>query len=71
MNRFEQAILLFYLGNFQKNYIDAFGRKLKAGNRMTALTDANATGSDAGQKAFSYDAGGNMTSDGRKGLDLS
>ena len=40
------------------------------GNRMTALSDANATGNEAGTKAFAYDVNGNMTSDGRKGLDL-
>ena len=40
------------------------------GNRMTSLVDANATGSDAGTKAFSYDDNGNMTSDGRKGLEM-
>ena len=40
------------------------------GNRMTALSDANAMGTDAGTKSFTYDANGNMTSDGRKGLEL-
>ena len=41
------------------------------GNRMTALADAQATGSAAGTKTFSYDANGNLTHDGRKDLDLS
>ena len=41
------------------------------GNRMTSLIDANAIGNDAGTKAFTYDANGNMTSDGRKGLEMS
>ena len=41
------------------------------GNRMTALVDAAATGSAAGTKAFSYDANGNLVSDGRKGLQMS
>ena len=40
------------------------------GNRMKALADANATGPDAGTKSFDYDANGNMTTDGRKGLEL-
>ena len=37
---------------------------------MTSLSDAHATGTEAGAKSFTYDANGNMTSDGRKGLDL-
>ena len=40
------------------------------GNRMTSLGDAHATGTEAGSKSFIYDANGNMTSDGRKGLEL-
>ena len=40
------------------------------GNRMTSLTDAQATGSDAGAKAFTYDANGNVTRDGRQGLEF-
>ena len=40
------------------------------GNRMTVLVDAHATGNEAGTKAFAYDVNGNMTSDGRKGLEL-
>ena len=32
--------------------------------------DANAVGSDAGAKAFTYDANGNLTYDGRKDLDI-
>lgn len=43
---------------------------LHTGNRMTSLTDANAIGSDAGAKAFVYDANGNLTHDGRKNLDI-
>ena len=42
-----------------------------AGNRMTALVDANATGNEAGTKSFTYDVNGNMTADGRKGLEMS
>ena len=37
---------------------------------MTALLDSIATGTEAGDKSFTYDANGNMTSDGRKGLEL-
>ena len=37
---------------------------------MTALVDANATGNEAGTKSFTYDANGNMTVDGRKGLEM-
>ena len=37
-----------------------------SGNRMTALTDAQATGSEAGPKTFTYDANGNLTYDDRK-----
>ena len=37
---------------------------------MTSLSDAHATGTEAGDKSFTYDANGDMTSDGRKGLDL-
>ena len=40
------------------------------GNRMTSLSDAHATGTDAGAKSFTYDANGNLVNDGRKGLDL-
>ena len=40
------------------------------GNRMTTLSDAPASGTEAGTKSFTYDANGNMTSDGRKGLEL-
>ena len=40
------------------------------GNRMTALSDANATGPDAGTKTCSYDAWGNLTYDGRKGMSV-
>ena len=43
---------------------------LHTGNRMTSLTDANAIGSDAGAKAFTYDADGNLMHDGRKDLDI-
>lgn len=43
---------------------------LHTGNRMTSLTDANAIGSDAGAKVFTYDANGNLTHDGRKDLDI-
>ena len=43
---------------------------LHTGNRMTSLTDANAVGSGAGAKAFTYDVNGNMTHDGRKDLDI-
>ena len=43
---------------------------IQDGNRMTVLSDASATGTEAGTKSFTYDANGNMTSDGRKGLDL-
>jgi RHS repeat-associated protein len=41
------------------------------GNRMTSLSDANATGSASGSKSFNYDENGNLTSDGRKGLEFS
>ena len=41
-----------------------------SGNRMTALTDAQALGNDSGQKTFTYDANGNLTHDGRKDLDI-
>ena len=41
-----------------------------SGNRMTALTDAQATGSEAGTKTFTYDANGNLTYDGRQDLDI-
>ena len=41
-----------------------------SGNRMTALTDAQATGSEAGPKTFTYDANGNLTYDGRQDLDI-
>ena len=41
-----------------------------SGNRMTALTDAQALGDDSGPKAFTYDANGNLTHDGRKDLDI-
>ena len=41
-----------------------------SGNRMTALTDAQATGSEAGTKTFTYDANGNLTHDGRQDLDI-
>ncbi|MBP5721644.1 MAG: RHS repeat protein, partial [Bacteroidales bacterium] len=41
------------------------------GNRMTSLSDAHATGTEAGDKSFTYDANGNLTYDGRKDLDLS
>ena len=37
---------------------------------MTSLSDAHAMGTEAGVKSFTYDANGNMTSDGRKGLEL-
>ena len=40
------------------------------GNRMTALSDANATGPDAGTKTCSYDTWGNLTYDGRKGMSV-
>ena len=40
------------------------------GNRMTSMTDANAIGSDAGAKAFTYDANGNLTYDGRQNLEI-
>jgi YD repeat-containing protein len=40
------------------------------GNRMTSLSDAHATGTDAGDKSFTYDANGNLVNDGRKGLEL-
>ena len=43
---------------------------IHTGNRMTSLSDANATGPDAGTKSFDYDANGNMITDGRKGLEL-
>jgi hypothetical protein len=39
-----------------------------SGNRMTALTDALASGSAAGAKSFTYDANGNLTHDGRQDL---
>ena len=39
-------------------------------NRMNSPSDAHATGTEAGDKSFTYDANGNMTSDGRKGLEL-
>ena len=37
---------------------------------MTALSDTSATGTEAGTKSFTYDANGNMITDGRKGLEL-
>ena len=37
---------------------------------MTSLSDAHATGTDAGAKSFTYDANGNLVNDGRKGLEL-
>ncbi len=40
------------------------------GNRMTSLSDAHATGTEAGVKSFTYDANGNLVNDGRKGLEL-
>ena len=40
------------------------------GNRMTSLSDAHATGTEAGDKSFTYDANGNLVNDGRKGLEL-
>ena len=39
-----------------------------SGNRMTGLYDG---GTNTGNFAYSYDAMGNMTSDGRKGLQIS
>lgn len=41
-----------------------------SGNRMTALTDAQATGSGAGPKTFTYDTNSNLTHDGRQDLDI-
>ena len=41
-----------------------------SGNRMTALTDALASGSAAGAKSFTYDANGNLTHDSRQDLDI-
>ena len=40
------------------------------GNRMTSLSDANATGSASGSKSFNYDENGTLISDGRKGLEM-
>jgi hypothetical protein len=37
---------------------------------MTSLSDAHATGTEAGVKSFTYDANGNLVNDGRKGLEL-
>ena len=37
---------------------------------MTSLSDAHATGTEAGDKSFTYDANGNLVNDGRKGLEL-
>lgn len=41
-----------------------------SGNRMTSLTDAQASGSNAGVKAFTYDVNGNLTYDGRQDLEI-
>ena len=41
-----------------------------SGNRMTALTDAQASGSNTGAKTFTYDANGNLTYDGRQDLEI-
>ncbi len=41
-----------------------------SGNRMTSLTDAQASGSNAGAKAYTYDANGNLTYDGRQDLEI-
>ena len=40
------------------------------GNRMTSLTDFNGAGSASGSKSFNYDENGNLTHDGRKGLEM-